>query len=102
MIDRKRFFDPAVVVKVDTFSDRQERAKAALGKCSSQIRIVQKVRSLKEAEEEQGPSSFPETDPSNRSPDFVQLERFVDDIDGGIEMSARRRQEVDADDSLST
>ena len=107
LIWRKRFFDPAVVVKVDTFSDRQERVKASLGRSSGQLKVIQKVRSLKEIEEEgKGPRGFPEyesPDRNSNSTDFVQLERFVDVIQGGIEVSATSRQEVDEDgSSLST
>ena len=48
---RKHFFEPTVIVKADTFSDRQERAKAALAKSPSQLRVLQRVRSSQQVEE---------------------------------------------------
>lgn len=82
---RKRFFEPSVVVKVDrvdTFSDRQERARAALAKSPSQLKVLQRVRSSQEVDDCSRLASLAET-PQN---DFRCLDQYVDDLQGGIEI----------------
>ena len=80
---RKRFFEPTIIVKVDTFSERQERARAALAKSSSQLRVLQKVKSSQEIDESNRLGSVAEAGNA-----FSHLEPFVDELHGGIEMSA--------------
>ena len=57
------------------------------------MKIVQKIRSLQEITEDNDVVH-------NCSNDFIQLERFVDDIHGGIEMTSSKkcRQTDDSED----
>jgi len=84
---RKRFFEPSVIVKVDTFSNRQERAKAALAKSPSQLKVLQRVRSSQQVEEAEKLCTLPEYDAAAN--DYSPLEPFVGDFEGGIEIMTK-------------
>ena len=69
----------------------QERAKQSLCKSSNQLKILKKVRSMKELDDElvaRDDLSSIDLNENVSPSDFVQLERFVDDIHGGIVMSS--------------
>jgi hypothetical protein len=79
---------------VDTFSDRQERARAALARSSSQLRVLQKVISSQEMVDSRRMEDLPEYDAAHN--DFSHLEPFDDDLQGGILIST-----VSGDENLT-